>query len=76
MRCGPRALVEGVLASEYQEQAIGRGVSRQGPVVAIFVNPETRTWTAVLERPDGLACILDAGEDWELAEPVIQGEPS
>lgn len=73
--CGPRDVIVKTLAEEYREQPIGAGLSRQGPLVTIFANPETGSWTAVAAFPDGSACIMDTGEGWESAAPVV-GRPS
>lgn len=71
--CGPREAIIDALASEYQEQPVGQGLSRQGPVVSIYANPETGTWSAIAEFPNGSACIME--EEWQIVAPVM-GRPS
>lgn len=63
--CLPEPVVREQLADQWQEASIGMGVS--GPQrVEVFVNPQTRSWTIVLIRPDGVACAVAAGTDWGL----------
>ena len=74
-QCGPRDLVEEALASEYKEQPIGQGLSGRGAVFKLYANPETGSWTAIVALPNGGACIVDGGEEWEIIAPVL-GRPS
>jgi hypothetical protein len=62
-QCLPGPAVREQLADRWAEAAIGHGIA--GPVrFEIFVNPETRSWTIVAFRADGVACVLAAGTDW------------
>jgi hypothetical protein len=61
--CGPRREAVEQLALKYNEHAIGAGLSARGYVLEIYVS-ESRTWTALLVKPDGIACLADSGSLW------------
>ena len=64
--CAPTATAEAMLA-KYAEVRLGGGVSSQGHLLEIHVNPETRTWSVIGRSPQllGQLCLLDSGTDWE-----------
>ncbi|MCF1502890.1 hypothetical protein L0F51_03805 [Afifella sp. H1R] len=57
------------LAMRYGETPLVRGTIGPRRMVTL-VNPDTGTWTVIVIRPDGLACQVASGEDWD----VIRGE--
>lgn len=64
--CAPYDQVEAKLAAEYRETRIQQGVVGDGrAMLVIFASPDGATWTAVMVRPDGLACMAAAGDDWQ-----------
>lgn len=66
MQCGDREKLIATLEGRYGEQKVGIGLDNRGPIVEVFANPETGTWTALLTPPDApLSCILAAGEGWD-----------
>lgn len=62
--CSPRAATEADLAARHGERPVGQGLSTNGYVLRLMVNPETGSWTALGLTPNGQACLLDAGESW------------
>ena len=64
--CAPIEQAEAMLKT-HAEVRLGVGVSSQGYLVEIHVNPETRTWSVIGRSPQlpGQLCLLDAGTDWE-----------
>jgi hypothetical protein len=69
IRCGPYELVTAMLAEQYQEQREAIGLSEAGLLMEIFVSP-VGTWTILLTSPAGFACIIAAGDNYEIAAPV------
>ena len=53
-----------VLATRYSEAPKAVGLVNENRVVEIFVS-RTGSWTILVTRPGGTACILAAGQDWE-----------
>lgn len=66
--CAERAAVVERLKVGYQESEAGYGVTGSGLVAELFVS-ETGSWTIVITRPDGVSCLVAAGQSWE-TQPV------
>lgn len=65
--CAPFHQVEAKLAAEFMETRIAQGVTSSGQaMLVIFASPNGETWTAVMVRPGGLACMAAAGMDWQI----------
>ena len=75
MPCGDADKMAAHLTTKYGEHPAGGGVSPNGGMVVLFLNPETRTFTIMLRSANGTACLAASGEDWEAkaATPTGQG---
>lgn len=71
--CGPRDKIITRLSARYQERQSAIGMTSGGSLVELFVSQEG-TWTFVHTNPEGVTCLLAAGEDWELVLPEGPGE--
>ena len=74
MVCADRAQVLDYLTRHYSEQRIALGVAGAGGVIELLTQADGRTWTIILSRPDGSACVLATGEDWQRVSPKQRGE--
>lgn len=77
--CGARAEVVSRLKARYGETRRGYGLQRGQAVVEVYASAETGSWTIIMSMPNGLACLVAAGENWaapaaEASEPV--GDPA
>lgn len=73
--CAPRAVVLERLASKYGETRQSIGMGSRGVVMELFASDETGTWTITVTTPDGLTCMIGAGNSYEeqnSEEPVGQ----
>lgn len=66
--CGQFAAIREHIEQRYGERAIGHGF--HGPAAVqphlwMFANAGTGTWSALMVRGDGLACIVGAGGGWK-----------
>ncbi len=68
--CGPKGLIEETLGTRFGEAAFGMGVA-DGNVVKFFTNPTSGSWTIVVVRPDGVACVAAQGENFELEMSIV-----
>lgn len=60
------------VAQNFGEAPAGSGIVETGKaVIMIFASPKGDTWTAAILGPDGNACVIAHGSDWE---PVIPPE--
>lgn len=71
--CGPRDGIVAALSQQFGEEPAGMGISDEGPVMEVFANARTGTWTALVSDPSGQSCIIEYGEGWLT---IAQGEPA
>ncbi len=57
------------LDEKYQEEVLWRGINNTGKMVEIVVSQETGTFTLIISRPDGWACVVTVGDGSKLIKP-------
>ena len=72
-QCGPRADVLAMLAKKFEERPVAIGLSGNGRLLEILARDDGRTWTVVSTSPEGLTCVLDAGEEWHFRQLAAIG---
>ena len=70
--CAERAELVARLTGTFGERRQSYGLARGRGLVELYANPRSGTWTILLTRPDGTACLIAAGEAWE-ADGVPRG---
>jgi len=70
VQCNTHARMTSVLANKYNESPRTSGTVGTQRIMQTFVSA-TGSWTVVITRIDGWACIVASGKDWEdvLFEP-------
>jgi hypothetical protein len=63
--CAARALVVERLAERYGETLVSMGMHANAGLLEVYASEATGTWTILVTSPDGLACLIAAGEMWE-----------
>jgi hypothetical protein len=71
--CAPRAQVVAQLEHKYREHATSVAVTAEGGALEVYVAPSGRTWTILITRPDGIACLVSHGDDWENLPTQVAG---
>ena len=71
--CGPREQLVKLLADQYKEDPVGMGLSQPGQILEVFAS-SNGSWTMVMTMPDGRACLIAAGDNWEMVTRV-KGSP-
>lgn len=61
-QCGPRGDMLKAAAAKYSETTKFFGIS--GISLIEILTSNTGSWTVLATRPDGLTCVIAAGEDW------------
>lgn len=69
-KCGPRGPFVESLTQKYKEVSKGVGLSSATQVVEFWVSEETGTFSILVTYPNGMSCILAAGQNW--TEPVMK----
>ena len=67
--CGPRAKIIAQLQERYGEVVIMRGIA-DGAMMELFYSPQRQTWTVVVSRANGTACLLVGGDNAMLINPA------
>lgn len=62
--CGSHQSVSEKLKKSYTETPVSMGVTTTGGIIEVFVSPEG-SWTLVVTQPNGMSCLIAAGQDWE-----------
>ncbi len=74
--CGDRTSLLKQLAGNYKEAPASMGLAANGSVVEV-TKSETGTWTILLTHPNGVTCVIAAGEHWEnLKQKAVGYQPS
>jgi hypothetical protein len=63
--CAERAKVIQKLEERFGETLRSLGLHQADGVVEIYSSETTGTWTILMTRPDGISCLLAAGQLWE-----------
>ncbi len=70
LQCNERDSFLAVLDQKYQETIVGMGVTNTGGLVELLTNPKGATWTIIVTTPQGMSCLVAAGEGWRNMEQI------
>ena len=71
--CGPRAGLEDIMFSQHGEMRVFVALDADSNLIEVWVNPETRHWSATMTKPDGTACFVSYGYDYEAVPIGVDG---
>lgn len=76
--CAERTKVIERLAEKYGETRQAMGLHQNNGVLEVYASEETGTWTILVTMPNGLSCLIAAGQGWDgVADPVKpKGDPA
>jgi len=63
--CAPYEMVKRFLSNRYQESRKAMGVVATRGIMELYVSEESGTWTVLLTMPNGMSCIVAAGDAFE-----------
>ncbi len=69
-QCNERENVLELLAKKYQETPIAAGVTNTGGLVEVLTDTKGGTWTIIVTTPQGMSCLVAAGEGWRKLEQI------
>lgn len=70
--CAPKAQIDKRMWVQFGESPIGVGITQNG-IVYVTHNPQTHTFTIIIRRPDGIACLMTGGVGWENVTALTPG---
>jgi hypothetical protein len=62
--CAPRQAIVERLTGMFNEHRASLMIDNQGNLVEIFANLGTGSWTLLITRPGGSACVVSSGQDY------------
>ncbi|MEM7500287.1 MAG: hypothetical protein AAF371_20185 [Pseudomonadota bacterium] len=74
MFCGKREQIIADLARKYGETRRSYGLARNQGVIEVYAS-ESGSWTILIARPGGIACLMAAGEAFEAEEATLPKRP-
>lgn len=63
-QCNERDDVLDLLGKKYQETVSAIGVTNTGGLVEVLHDPKDGSWTIIMTTPQGMSCLVAAGEGW------------
>lgn len=74
--CSPRKDVLSQLADKFKEAPVAVGLANNGGLLEVLTAGDGATWTIIITMPNGVSCLVAAGEDWQAHEQVaIEQDP-
>lgn len=73
LQCSQRAVVLTALSDKYAEKPVAMGLASNGGVLEVLSDGEGSTWTIIVTMPNGVSCMVAAGENWELVQQKALG---
>ncbi|MCG8360080.1 MAG: hypothetical protein MI920_31325 [Kiloniellales bacterium] len=74
-QCNQRDNVLKLLSNKYSESRVAVGVTNNGGLVEVLKSaPQAKadTWTIIITSPQGVSCLIAAGEGWRALEQLAQ----
>ena len=74
-QCNARDDVLKLLSNKYSESQVAYGVTNNGGLVEVLKSgpaAKTDTWTIIITTPQGVSCLVAAGEGWRDMEQIAK----
>jgi hypothetical protein len=71
--CALRDVIVEKLATAFDETLAATGLQNETTMIEIWSSDKSGTFTILLTRPNGISCVVSAGEYWTPAAPVPKG---
>ena len=49
------------------------GLTSTGSMLEVLTSPAGGSWTVIMTMPNGVSCLVAAGENWESVKPLVVG---
>jgi hypothetical protein len=61
--CGPHTEVIKALGDKFRETQSATALTNAGTLLEVLTSNDGSTWTIIVSRPDGLSCVVAAGQN-------------
>lgn len=69
-QCNTRDSVLELLAQKYSEAPVAIGIANNGGLVEVLSTGDGNTWSIIITSPQGMSCLVAAGEGWRIIEQL------
>jgi hypothetical protein len=69
-QCDTRDKMTAYLSAKYKEAPVAVGVTNTGGLVEVLSTGDGNTWTIIVTTPQGMSCLVAAGEGWRALEQI------
>jgi hypothetical protein len=76
LQCADYLQMAKELQAKYRESRIAFGLDSSKQAIAVFAAADGSTWTILRIQPTGLACVMSAGDGWQVVEAPPPGDPT
>ena len=73
--CNDRAKFVEQLSGGYAENTVAMGLVNNGSILEILTSNKG-SWTILITKPDGISCVVAAGDAWEDVPKILLKGPS
>jgi len=74
-QCDERDAVLEFLQQKYKEQPVALGVTHNGGLVEVLTTGDDTTWSIIVTTPQGMSCLVAAGEGWKVMQRAAAADP-
>ena len=75
VQCAKHQQMVGLLSQKYSENPVAMGTVNSDRYMQLFVS-RNGTWTILVTKTDGQACIVAAGNNWEKLPSLVGADPA
>ncbi len=75
MACSPRDDVLNQLSTKFKEAPVAIGLANNGGLIEVLTAGKGEPWTIIITMPNGVSCLVAAGEDWQDHERIALDDP-
>jgi len=75
VQCANHNQMIGLLSKKYSENPVAMGTVNSDRFMQLFVSAKG-TWTILVTKTDGQACIVAAGNNWEKLPTLVEADPA
>ncbi len=73
--CAARSIALNHFSSRYAEKPVAMGLTNNGAMMEILSSKSGRSWTILLTTPNGVTCLVSAGENLETLPRFVDTGP-
>jgi len=75
IQCAKHKQMVGLLSKKYSESPVATGTVNEDRFMQLFVSA-AGSWTILVTKTNGEACIVAAGQNWEKLPALAEAEPA